>query len=508
MRSLPPLATKDRVIDAVLVVGCGLVQATALAIAAFATRDAFAALHAGTTLPLQTVVELAVSAAVAALCLFFSRRQAEALGQSYAISMRHALYRAISRLPKMRHEERRVGALSLRFVGDLSAARLWFGRGLPSVLTAFVVLPGAVFILFALDPSLATIGLLPIALSLTCMAILAWHLEHRHQKLRARRANMAIAMIERIAIAPELDLMGRTKKELRALNLQGKDHASKAIARRTRAAGLQAILQGGVALSGLLMLWRAGQGDIAPATAAACLSVLALVALPLHDLALAWDQYCAWRVARDKALRLLNEPGLGRSAKSVKGPVTVELKGEVDGEPFALVADAGTVAHLSVAAADVLARVIAGLDPAGDMQLTFNGQAERPHVAFIGDAHIGLQGSLRRAATLSAKKRPKDTDISKALAAFGLSTLLDDPNGLDLRLSENGKGLAPAQTLRLDLARAVLGKASVIVISSIRWQSDPERAKLLNILQVHSSATIIVAHAPRQPLTGRKLEVQ
>lgn len=507
MRSLPPLATKDRVTGAVLVVACGVTQAAALALAAFATRDAFAALHSGTPMQPRTVAELLLSGVVAALCLFLSRRQAEALGQSYALSLRHSLYRAISRFPKSRHEEKRVGALSLRFVGDLSAARLWFGRGLPSVLTALVVLPGAVFILFALDTTLAVTGLVPLGLALFGMAWLAWHLQQRHRTLRSRRASIAIAMIERIAIAPELDLMGRTYKELRALDAKGKDLAADAVARRGRTSGLQAILQAGIALSGLTMLWFASMYGIDPATVAACLSVLALVALPLQELAATWDQFCAWTVAREKALRLLNEPSsVHRHAQRKQTPVTVTFTGEIDGETVAATVKAGSTAVLNMRSADRISRMIAGLDPTDGVELTFDGSEDRPHVAFIDDLHVGLQGSLRRTATLSARKRPQDAEVLNVLTAFGLGTLLQHPRGLDQRLSENGKGLTPADTLRLDLARAVLGKAAVIVISSIRWQADQDQKQLLDTLRRHLSATVIVAEAPRLALTGETLE--
>lgn len=46
MTPLPPLMTSDRALSAVLIVGCGPLQAAVLSVAAFATRDAFAALHA------------------------------------------------------------------------------------------------------------------------------------------------------------------------------------------------------------------------------------------------------------------------------------------------------------------------------------------------------------------------------------------------------------------------------------------------------------------------------
>lgn len=503
MSLLPPLATRDRVIDAVLVVFCGIAQAAALSVAAFATRDAFAALHAGQALGLQTIAELGVAGIFAALCLLMSRRRAEALGQSYAIALRRTLYRQIARLPKSRHDQRRVGALSLRFVGDLSAARLWFGRGLPDVLSAMVVLPGAVAILFILDPVLASAGLLPLGAALIFMAATAWHLERRHRTLRRKRANIAINMIERIAIVPDLDLMGRTNKELRTLDEQGADLRTDAVARRGRTAGLQAILQIGLACAGLAMLWIANQNGIAPAKVAAGLSVLALVALPMQDLGAAWDHYCAWRVARQKARNLLAETTVKRKSAPAEAAPTVAVTWEADGACFDFQAIPNEVNVLRGPHAYPIAQCISGLDHHAGLQVVFDTQDHRPRIAHIGDDHIGLQGSLRRSATLMSRKRPDDARIREVLKAFGLDDLLNQTRGLDQRVAENGKGLTIGQSLRLDLARAVLGEADMIVIASLRWSAETESDTLLRTLRQRSTATIILA---QQQHTAPSLE--
>ncbi len=488
MRTLPPFATRDRARSAVLVVGCGIAQAAALALGAFATRDAFAALHAKERLALQTILELSFAGSIAALCLFVSRSCAEGLGQSYGITLRRVLYKQIAGLPKSRHEQRRTGALSLRFVGDLSAARLWFGRGLPDVLTAMVVLPGAVAILISLDARLAFVTLLPIALSLGFMASFAWHLERRHQRLRKHRGSIAINMIERIAIAPDLDLMGRTGKEMRSLDEQGAALKASAVARRGRSAGLHAILQLGVAFAGLTNLWFASIEDVSPAVVAASLSVLALVAMPLQDLGAAWDRYCAWSVARSKAQRLMDEPKLSRPSQAGQNPAQVTVEG-----PVTFTAKAGSVSKIDLPNAAKLAHVIAGLDHDPTLNVSFGDAPSRPRSAFIGDTHIGLQGSLRRTVTLSTRNRPNNVRISEVLKAFGLTALLDAPRALDQRIAENGKGLTASETVRLDLARAVLGQADLIVIASIRWDAIPTKASLLTMLQHITPATIILA---------------
>ncbi|GGX71530.1 hypothetical protein GCM10007385_45540 [Tateyamaria omphalii] len=502
MTALPSIATQGRVVDAVLITSCAVAQAIALALGAFATRDAFMALHAQHSLSMQTVAELGTAGLVAGLCHFFARQRAEALGQSYAIALRRTLYAQIARLPKSRHEQRRVGALSLRFVGDLAAARLWFGRGLPDVLSAIIVLPGAIWVLFSLDPVLAANGLIPLGLALAIMCFTAWHLELRHRKLRRRRANIAISMIERIAIAPELDLMGRTNKELRTLDEKGAALKEDAVARRGRTAGLQALLKVGTALSGLFMLWLAGQKGIAPATAAACLSVLAIVTLPLQSLAASWDRYCAWRVAKEKAQRLLTEPKLKRRWTSKRAPIAVTLEGEVKGQSVRFLAAAGEVTRLTGPQSALSARIIAGLDPHGAADVRFGSQTRSPKISYIGDEHIGLQGSLRRSVTLGAPKRPQDGAIEQVLLAFDLGDVLRAPSGLDQRLAENGKNLTASQTLRVDLARAVLAQADVVIISSMRWTADPHQKELLDTLRLHCRATVILAEPTTSTVTS------
>lgn len=503
MSGLPPLNTRERVIDASLVVFFGIGQAAAATLAAFATREAFAALHSGGGPGLRTLVELVGAGLLGAVCLYGAHRRSEALGQSYANALRRRLYRHIAALPKALHERRRLGSLSLRFVGDLSAARLWFGTGLPDVLTAVVVLPGAAAILFALDPALAPTGVMPIGVALIATIVLAWRLEARHRFLRTRRANLAIAMIERIARSTELDLMGRTDRELRSLDDKGMALRQDAVARRSRTASLQAILHVGTAVAGLALLWRAGQTGAAPGTVAASLAVLALIALPLQNLVVAWDRYCAWRVARGKALRLLATPTIERVSGAVKACTSVEVTGTVDGEAVNRVFPSRGVSSLSGPGGSVLARHIAGLDRSDHLRVTFNKRRDQPKTAYIGDDFIGLQGSLRRVATLMSHKRPDDRRIQDVLAAYGLGHLLNKDRGLDTRIAEAGRTLTSDETLRLDLARAELGQVRLVIIDSVRLRASPHCKALIEVFARRCDASILVVVQAQHPLPPR-----
>ena len=495
MSILPAMWKRDRVVDAVLVVLCGVGQAAAAAFAAFATRDAFAALHTGGAVERLTLLELGGAGCLAAGLYLLAQRRSEALGQSYANSLRRCLYRQIASLPKSRHEQRRLGALSLRFVGDLSAARLWFGSGLPDVLTALVVLPGAAAILIALEPGLAPAGMIPLALALAVAIGVAWHLEERHRVLRTRRAGIAISMIERIAMSPELDLMGRTDRELKTLAQRGALLRQDAIARRSRTATLQAILQAGTAVAGLSLLWQAGQMGAAPGTVAASLAVLALLILPLQNAATAWDRFCGWQVARGKALNLFREATVERPVAPEAKPVEVTLEGDVDGTPVSETFPRGEISYFGGAARTPTLRRIAGLDQPEGLTVAFDGTHAQPKVAYIGDDHIGLQGSLRRTATLLCRGRPSDEEIAAVLRAYGLGHLLERKKGLGTRIAEAGRNLTAEETVRLDLVRAELGQAGLVLIDSVRLNAMPNGHDLLEFLKYRTGATVIVAYS-------------
>ena len=230
------------------------------------------------------------------------------------------------------------------------------------------------------------------------------------------------------------------------------------------------------------------------ARGAASRAVMGVGAVRLADRAGAGDRYCAGRVDRAKAARMLAGPTRRRRAQASSDPVTVTLRGAET-----VTARAGRVTHLTGPNAAQLARSIADLDRNDTVEIRFDGQTTRPRVAYIGDTHIGLHGSLRRAATLMNRRRPDDAHITRTLAAFGLGTLATAPDGLDQRLAAGGTGLSAAQSLRLDLVRAVLGDAQVIVIASLRWQADADRDTLLQTLLSQTQATVIIAQAADRP---------
>ncbi len=489
MSQLPELMKGDRVKDAVLIPVLGILQAVALGFGAFATRDAFTALHDGTLPSNATLAWLFGAGATVAALAWLMRLRAEAIGQSYATALRRVLYAHIAGMSLSTLEKRRVGALSLRFVGDLSAARNWFGQGLPPILSALVVLPGAATVLYLLDPRLMQMAVVPLALTLAMMTLVAIGLQARHRKLRTRRANISISMMERIAIAPQLDLMGRTGHELDVLDQDGASLREDALARIGRASSLRFLVDIGAGAAAVLVFLTAGRHGIAPGTVAASLAIIAILVTPLKELAGAWDRFCAWRVARGKAETLLQTPSQRRRVKPLGRPVSVRIDGHRQ-----IFVSAGDLVALPADADDDLLRLIAGIDHSASVRVHYDDlpAGDLPAIAYLGHQAPVLQGTLRRAVTLGLAPRPSKDKVLAALKAFGIAHLADGSKGLRQRVSEGARNLSVAEALRLELTRAVLGAPDLILIEAHRLAADPNAAALLRQLRQATGATIIV----------------
>ena len=498
MSRIPGILAEGRIRDVALVTVLGIGQATAMGVAAMATRAVFAALHDHTPPAVAAFVLLGLAGCAVAGIEVLSRIRAESLGQSFARSLRTALYRHIAGLAADELARRRLGGLSLRFVGDLAAARGWVGLGLSRFVAAIVVLPGAGLALWLLHPELAVAGGLPVVVSL-CLAVgLAVGLGGLHRSLRSRRARIAISMMERIAIAPALDLAGRTPKELSNLDDDSRVLKREAVARMTRISLLRALPQIGAALGGVAILWTAGVSGIPAADAAGALAVLAILVLPLRELADVWDRYCAWRIARSKLQGLFDRDSALRRVRPVGRPVPVRFADvrfrglHIDGEiaAGALVFVAGPPGS----GKSSLLSLAAGQDRPDTGRIDYGGSGDPlPRIACVTDGGLIMQGRLRRSLTLGIDPRPRAADIQRVAVQLGLQPLLDRIGGIRGRVGEGGRTLSGGEALRIALTRAVLSRPDLIVIDSPYLAADPKMGELVDRLTVITTATLLVS---------------
>ncbi len=518
MSRLPSIAGDGRRPRLVLMIALGLAQAGSLGVAAHATRSIFETLHRGIVPAQSLFVALAFAAVFGAALRVFGRAIAEAIGEGFANSLRLRLYAHMAGMDQSSLDQRRRGTLSLRFVGDIQAARGWVGQGVAGGIAAAITLVVTTIVFLYLRPALALPALLPVAISMIFAVLLGLRLGARHGAMRANRARMAASMMERIALAPELDLLGRTPKELQRLSLAGETLSQDAVTRRRRLEAMRAMPMIGTGIGGAVILWVTAKNGLPASDAATALAVLSILSLPLGDLVMTWDRYCAWRIARASCLRLLQSPSLARVAARSGHAVSVAYDGRTaDGAALSLSIPAGSLAVLSgppASGKSRLARILAGQDRPEEGTVSYDGavfdkgavsdegsgsgeghRAALPSIAYISATPLILKGSLRRALTLGVSPRPDPRQIRKVAKLFGLAPLLDRLGSTKAQLSERGADLSLGEQLGIGLTRAVLMQPDLIVIDHPALERPQLARDLVARLREKTKATLVLVGA-------------
>lgn len=520
MSRLPSTAGDGRRPRLVLMIALGLAQAGSLGVAAHATRSIFETLHRGIVPAQSLFVALALAAVAGAALRVFGRAIAEAIGEGFANSLRLRLYAHMAGMDQSSLDQRRRGTLSLRFVGDIQAARGWAGQGVAGGIAAAITLVVTTIVFLYLRPALALPALLPVAISMIFAVLLGLRLGARHGAMRANRARMAASMMERIALAPELDLLGRTPKELQRLSLAGETLSQDAVTRRRRLEAMRAMPMIGGGIGGAVILWVTAKNGFPASDAATALAVLSILSLPLGDLVMTWDRYCAWRIARASCLRLLQSPSLARLAARSGHAVSVAYDGRTaDGAALSLSIPAGSLAVLSgppASGKSRLARILAGQDRPEEGTVSYDGavfdkgavsdeglgsgsgeghRAALPSIAYVSATPLILKGSLRRALTLGVSPRPDPRQIRKVAKLFGLAPLLDRLGSTKAQLSERGADLSLGEQLGIGLTRAVLMQPDLIVIDHPALERPQLARDLVARLREKTKATLVLVGA-------------
>lgn len=510
MSAMPPIRDNGRGRGITTLAVLALGQAIATGVAAFSTRDVFAALrdHTG-GVPSTALALIALSGLAIAILRIVERVIAERVGQSYASDLRIKLFRHFSRVPVSELAQRRRGGLALRFVGDLTAVRNWVSLGIARLISASIVLPIATLVVFAINPVLGIAAALPTLLGLVIMLLLGRRLGSIHRHLRSRRAGLAADMSERIPVAPELRLMGRMQIEHRSILNRTQKMISAAVARTRGTAVLRAVpdaVSGLAAAAVMLMAYRSG------ASAAQTAGVLAAVGLmiqPMRDLASVWDRHRAWLAANEKCIAVLNKPRVARP----NAPVAVlprtpprlvlnqlQAKGlkliNATAEPGRKIGIFGS----NGAGKSTLLTLAAGLESPssgevliGDRAPTTLGVKDRQHmIAYISADSLILAGSLRRALTMGVALPPDDTKIIQTAKDYGLAHVIERLGGLDGRVAEGGRNLSTGEICRLKLARVDLSESQLLLLDEPDDALDEQGATLVLQLLRKTSATVLV----------------
>ncbi|NOQ46402.1 MAG: ATP-binding cassette domain-containing protein [Desulfobulbaceae bacterium] len=514
MSNLPKIFSGSRSRRIATVATLAVCQAAAAGVTAFATRDVFSAFSAAeTTIPLVALTLILVMGVIIALLRVAECTISENVGQTYTADLRKALFIHLSRMPAREVTQRRSGALAMRFIGDLTAVRSWVNFGVARLISTAIVIPGALLALILLNPYLAAATSLPLLLSVVLMAFFAPGLHPLHRRLRSKRARLAADMSERVPVAPELRLLGRDAREIKRLNRRTLLLRDAAVTRARASATLRAIPDIGVAFAGIFLLWMAFRTGASSAEAAGALATMAIIAMPLRNLAGIWDRRYAWKVAMDKCQAILNSPVLEsaieqQSASSKKGAICLKLHQICSPAMRNINITASPGQKISIVGPNgsgksTLLTLSAGLEHSQSGYVTIDGvdiralsKTEKSSlISYLGPRSPILKGSLRRALTLGIHPRPTDKTIKAVALDFGLGSVLDRLGGIGGKLSEAGKNLSSGEARRVHLVRIWLAQPRLLLLDEPDDALDVAGRKLVaKLIRDTQATTLLVTH--------------
>jgi ATP-binding cassette subfamily B protein len=448
--------------------------------------------------------------------LFYTRRRLIA-GPSTSVEaqLRDDLYHHLQRLPIAFHDRWQSGQLLSRAVSDLSTLRRFIAFALIFLIVNTVTLVVGLAVLFVLSPVLGFI-------SLACAApmILISTLYESKYAVLARRAqdqngDLATTVEESVLGIRVLKAFGRGRHLADRFAADAK--ALRATERKVHVIGLlwaAIIVLPEIAIGGQLLFgtFAIVDGTMTVGTLVAGVTVATYLRWPTDSIGwlLAETNQAAtaaaryWEV-RDAEVTITDPPAPRPLATPARGHVRFEnvrfaypgsdeevLRGVTldvrPGETIALVGATGTGKTTLTALVGRLADVTGGRITIDGVDVRDLALADlRATVATAFEEPVLFSASVRENVALGADGAT-EADVRQALRVASADFVEDLPWGLDTRIGEQGLSLSGGQRQRLALARAVVGRPSVLVLD------DP-----LSALDVHTEAE--VEHALRSVLT-------
>lgn len=525
MKRLPnPLSASRRLAFAVLIaIGAG--QAVAAIAIALLVQQGFDRLVATVDTPAEpvaatTLAQLVAGLAVAVLASAWLRSQervsSEKLGQHYVQEVRAVLFAHLTTVPARELGKRHRGSLLLKFVGDLSALRLWVSRGLARMLVAGVAITLALAALAVMNPALALgVGLVLVAGGLATLGISPWMLRTARRS-RRHRARLTGEVTERLAQIHVLQSAGQGRREGKRVGRRS-ERVADAMVDQARASGaVRGIAEGAAAAAGVVALlvgaFEVRAGRASPGTVVAGVSIAGLLAGYLRDLGRVAEYAARARVARGAARHFLAIPPLPDP------PAQPDLQVEGGALDIDSVTLGDALVDVSLSARPGQTVAVVGPNGAGKSTLALLAarlvDPDRGRVRIDGqDLRSRSVASVRKAVGVASPDLPllrgsmsrnvcyrlpriDEDEVARVTRLCELDELAADlPHGWRSDVGEGGSHLSAGQRARIAVARAALGRPALLVLDEAETHLDGHAARVVDrVLADHTGTALVVTH--------------
>jgi ATP-binding cassette subfamily B protein/subfamily B ATP-binding cassette protein MsbA len=460
-------------------------------------------------------VELLGPAIVALLAAFALRdlfnslriRINNILEQNVIYDMRREVYSRLQRLPVGYFDPRASGDLMTRVIEDVNSVERLLIDGTEQGSVALLSLAGVAIIMFATNPALAGVALIPLPL-LAGGAL--WYTLTAHRRYRAQReaaSDMNALLMDNLQGVRQIKAFGREEHE-------DERFTSRADALRRSTLGIMRVwaayspaMSFAAALGMALVLWIGGRqalaGEITLGQLIGFLFYLNLFYEPVARLHGLNQMLQSARAAGERVFDILDakpEQELSRRSQKLAEPVRGEVRYEnvsfgYDPErpvlrDISLAARAGEMIALvgpTGAGKSSVVNLLPGFYQLSTGRITIDGQdiskialdSLRDSISVVSQEAFLFNGTVRENILYGALNATGEQLVEAARAANCHEFIQRLPSGYDSRVGERGVKLSVGEKQRVSIARALLKNAPILILDEATASVDTATERLI-----------------------------
>ena len=449
------------------------------------------------------------------------RVDAVKMGQSYAYTVRMALYRKLTKMSPRALQSRSQGGVTLRFVGDLTSLRQWVSFGLARIIVAIVNTAMTLIALSLINLQIAAIATIIIILG----AFIAWQrgksLQTVAQEARRHVSKLAGDINEKVSAIAVVQVFGQSKREKKRLTNRSRDLETAMVNRGALASQLRGLSEATLSLAsaGALLIGarQVALGNTTPGTVVAAMTIVGFLMPPLRDLGRIQEYWHNSRVSLRKIREFLQTPNLVTEKPNAPdlevtqgslvfdnvsfGDVLTQVTAQAQpGKIIALVGSNGAGKSTLLSLATRL------IDPeSGSIYIDGQNISEyslaslRNNIGMASPDLPLLRGSVGRNLRYRCPKAD-EAEIARVWKLCEINELLAElPQGEKTKIAEGGKGLSAGQRQKISLARAILGNPKILLLDEIDANLDPKATNIVDrVLENHDGTVLIITHRPER----------
>ncbi len=439
-------------------------------------------------------------------------------------SMLVELYRHIQSLPHRFFEDRRVGSLVSRAVGDVEAVEDFIAHGIPETTLAVGIPTALVVALGVINWQLMLISLIPVPLIIAFTWVIMPRVRAGWRNVRERMAEVTAAVAEGISGFAVVKAFGREPERRAEIELHG-DRFRETIARTQLLSLVPVAVLEIVAGLGLVLIIAIGgnwtlEGVVPVADLFVFVVYLGMIYQPIISLAAIGENIQKAIASADRVFELLDLRSDIVDRPAARPPAEARWTVQFDRVAFAYDDDAPVLrsVDLTVPEGSIVALVgptgagkstctsliprfydvdsgsvrISGVD-VRDLPLTWL----RANISMVLQDVFLFEGSIWEN-ILFGRPTATEAEVMAAARAANVDEFADRlPGGYHSRIGERGVRLSGGQQQRISIARAILKDAPILILDEATSSVDAETESFIQQAisrLTQGRTTIVIAH--------------